>query len=145
MKNTLMIVIAFITFTLSGQNDMGKDKQFRQENRKNFTPEQKAELHSKKLTLELDLTDSQQKEIKKLLLDHKKQKSSNSEKRKDISVENKYEGKKTALDRRIIMKREFKKILTSKQYEKWESDQQKRKHPHKMRMLKHKKERKEKK
>ena len=145
MKNTLMIIIAFITFTLSGQNDIEKDKQFRQENRNNFTPEQKAELHSKKLTLELDLTDSQQKEIKKLLLDHKKQKSSNSEKRKDISVKNKYEGKKTALDRRIIMKREFKKILTSKQYEKWESDQQKRKHPHKMRMSKHKKERKEKK
>src|SRR5690554_4496803 len=119
MKNTLMIIIAFVTFTLSAQNEIGKDKQFRQENRKNFTPEQKAELHSKKLTLELDLTDSQQKEIKKLLLDHKKQKSSNSEKRKGISAENKYEGKKTALDRRIILKREFKKILTSEQYEKW--------------------------
>ena len=142
MKNTLMILIALVSFTMSAQNKIGEDKQFRQESKKNFTPEQKAELHSKKLTLELDLTDSQQKEIYQVLLKHKKEKSTYSKKGKEISSEEKYEAKKAAMNQRIALKREFKNVLTKEQYEKWERKKHKKNHPNKMKMQKNKKERK---
>lgn len=99
-----------------------------------LTPEQRTELHVKRLTLELDLNDNQQKEVEKLLLaDCKKR-----EQFKEVVKARKEEGKKPTkderfamqnqrLDNEIAMKREMKKILTPEQYEKFEKIKMERK------------------
>lgn len=128
MKNAMMIFMVLASFTITAQNKLSESKPHRQETKKNLTAAQKAELHSKKLTLELDLTDSQQKEIKQLFLGHKKDKSAYSKNRKEISSEEKFETKKENMDQRIALKRELKRILTKEQYEKWELKKQRKPH-----------------
>lgn len=140
MKNAMTIFMVLASFTITAQSKLSESKPHRQETKKNLTAEQKAELHSKKLTLELDLTDSQQKEIKQLFLDHKKDKSVYSKNRKEISSEEKFESKKANLDQRIALKRELQRILTKEQYEKWELKKQRKPHSKHKRGIKNKKE-----
>ncbi|MFL9844839.1 hypothetical protein [Flavobacterium rhizosphaerae] len=91
-----------------------------------LTAEQRTELQVKKLTLTLDLTDAQQKEIKKLMLDRSKKREAaiaafkaGREAGKKPSKDERFERKSHRLDEQIAMKREMKKILDAAQYEKF--------------------------
>ena len=94
-----------------------------------LTAEQRATLQTKHLTLVLDLTDSQQKQVQKLKLEQeelrqskraemKERREANDEKR--ISTEERYEHEVERLDQMIAFKAEMKSILNQSQYEKWE-------------------------
>lgn len=91
-----------------------------------FTPEQRSELQVKKLTLELDLNESQQKDIKAFITD----KNAKMETRKTAMKVMKEKGTKPTSDERFAMKskmldeqitnkKRMEKILNSKQLEKW--------------------------
>ena len=112
--------MALGSFAITAQNQTVDNNQLRKESRESFTPEQRAELRSKKMTLDLDLTDLQQKKVKQLILDLEKDKPTISKNKREIPSEEKYELKKNQMDRRIALKREFKKILSPEQFEKWE-------------------------
>ena len=92
---------------------------------KNGTTEQRAELHTKKMTLALDLNDSQQKKVKQVFLDMAKNKPARSN-MKEMTDQQKFEAKNAMLDRRIAMKRQLKEILTEEQLTKWEKSLQSR-------------------
>lgn len=119
MKKLALAVIAIIGLTVQAQDK----KMARQE----LTPEQRVELQVKKMTLDLDLNDKQQKEVKVLLTaQHKKmeeakakRKAAKAENRKPTSEE-RYAMKNKMLDEQIAFKADMKKILTEKQMEKWE-------------------------
>lgn len=130
MKNLLIILVLTSTLGLTAQNGISENKSQRKELRESFTPEQKAELFSKRITLQLDLSTSQQKQVKQLFLDLSKEKDNHSN-RKGMTSEDKFEQRNTQLDRRIAMKRELKQILTPKQFEKWEQSVSERKSHHK--------------
>lgn len=131
MKNLLIIFMALSSFGITAQNEAREKKEHRKELRENLTPEQRSELHSKKMTLDLDLTDLQQKKLKQLFLDLGKDKPTDSENKKDMTPEAKYAFKNAQMDRRIAMKREVKKILSPEQFEKWEKGASERRSHHK--------------
>ncbi len=96
---------------------------------KDMTPEQIATLQTKQMTLALDLTDAQQKEIQSLNLENalkRSEKKKEMKARKDsgetkkLTSEERYAMKTAMLDHQIAQKEKMKKILDKEQYEKWE-------------------------
>ncbi len=81
------------------------------------------EVQAKKMTLALDLTDKQEKQIVSVLENQRKAREENKltrEQRRELSQEKKEELHATMLDQRIALKREMKSILNEDQYTRWE-------------------------
>lgn len=120
-----MLVIAFLSLTISG---MAQDKK-KQMNAQHpeFTAQQQNELQVKKLTLELDLSAKQQKEISEII--EKQQikrealrteiKNKRAENKK-LTADEKFVLKRNMLDDKIAQKEQMKKVLNAEQLEKWE-------------------------
>ncbi len=115
--------MAITTLAITAQNKTPEQKQVRKEAKENYTPEQRAELQTKKMTLTLDLNESQQKKVKQVFLDNAKNKPARSENAKEMTDQQKFEAKNAMLDRRIVMKKQMKEILTEEQIVKWEKSQ----------------------
>ena len=103
-----------------------------------FTPEQQNQLMLKKMTLELDLTEAQQKEMTAFISGkmakkeaHKAEMKAMKEKGEKPTADQKYEMKNKMLDEQIVMKSRVQKILTPAQYEKWEKMKQNKKKEYK--------------
>lgn len=91
-----------------------------------FTPEQRSELQVKKLTLELDLNESQQKEMKVFIADkntkmaaHRTAMKAMKEKGTKPTSDERFAMKSKMLDEQIATKKRMQKILNEKQFEKW--------------------------
>ncbi len=103
-----------------------------QEGRKamsDLTPEQMADLQTKKMTLALDLTTAQQAQIKALNLEKAKTRKAKMEERKTMkeagerkkpTSDERYAMQNQRLDQMIAQKAEMKNILSDEQYTKWE-------------------------
>jgi hypothetical protein len=126
-----LVIVALALFTLNGiaQQD-GKNRKDRKEMRselRDMSPENIADLKSKKLTLHLDLSESQQKQVHNILLDEAKdmqkirseRQADNNEKERP-SKEERVEMQNNRLDKAIAIKRKMKTILTPEQYAKFE-------------------------
>jgi protein CpxP len=126
MKNLLMIAIVLFSITLTAQHKDGEGNNPRHhmgEKIKDLTPEHAAELRSKKMTLALDLNETQQKAVRDLELElakKRKAKLENLKDRKELSSEELFKIKAEALDDKIAAKNKMKSILTQEQFEKWE-------------------------
>ena len=106
--------------------------QEKKERREPLKPEQRVELRVKKMDLELDLNDKQQAEIQKLMLQRAKKvaefksqrkadKAISKEAAKKLTADERFAMRSKALDGRIAMKEEMKRILTAEQFAKWET------------------------
>jgi len=130
MKTWILAMAMMVGMAMSAQPGNRKFNDVRgygREHRENFTPEQRTELKVKKLTLALDLSDKQQKELQKLLLNAETQKvqfmakhKADREAGKKLTDDEKFSLKTIRLDNQIAMKREMKKILTAEQYASFE-------------------------
>ena len=71
MKKIVVIALALVTLNGMAQEKKQKrmDRGDRTELRNDMTPNDIADLKTKKLTLDLDLTDKQQKDVHKLILE----------------------------------------------------------------------------
>lgn len=127
----MLIAIAFLTLNATAQDKKNKKGQFN-----DLTAEEVATLKTKKLTLELDLTESQQAAVKALTLEEatyrESQKTARAEKKQDEDAkkptkEERYVMANERLDRQIAMKKQMKSILNAEQYEKWEASLSKKK------------------
>ena len=144
MKKLITLVL-LATISLSSYAQEKKDKQARHEGNlmEKFTPEQRNELMLKKMTLELDLNASQQKDMSKIIAEKSakreafmKDRKTRTEKPTSDEI---FKMKIKMLDEQIAMNGRMKKILTPEQFQKWNDM---KKHPrHGMR--KHEKIRKE--
>lgn len=123
MKKILIIVMSLATFAVNAQNKNSERKENHKESMANLTPEQRADLKTKKMTLALDLTASQQQKVKQLILKAENERPERPENWKEMTDTQKYEAKSAMLDRRIAMKKELKEILTEEQMTKWEVQQ----------------------
>lgn len=104
---------------------------------KDLTPEQMATLHTKKMTLALDLSDAQRAQLKELFTENAKARMAKMEARKTQresgemkkpTPEERYTMQNEHLDRLIAQKAEMKKILSKEQFEKWEKMEHSRRH-----------------
>ena len=132
MKKLLLIAIALITVNATAQ-ELKRERQNKGEHErvqqfKDFSPEEVATLQTKKMTLHLDLTDAQQKQIQAILLEQAKARKSKMEARKKMheeggekpSKEDRFNRANEQLDSRIALKSKMKNILSTEQFEKWE-------------------------
>ncbi len=110
-----------------------------------MTLEQRNQLHLKKMTLDLDLTASQQKEISKIIAEQgtKKEariterKANNDATKKLLTADEKFAKKSQILDEQILMKERMKKVLSADQYKKWDDMKRKSHNGIKKRMAYH--------
>lgn len=134
MKHLLLIAIAFVTIQTNAQ-DHKKDQQRNHiEMMKKLSPEDRASIRTKRMTLELDLNAAQQTQVKKILLQEATEKQQNIEsrqntkkgERKEVTQEDYVKHINNKLDHKIEMKSKMKKVLTPEQYKKWELASSKR-------------------
>lgn len=132
-----LIIIALALISIQGIAQEKKERQNREERThrmSNLTPEEAANLQTKKMTLHLDLNATQQKEIYAINLENAtkrkemmatfkaKKESGNIEKptkEERLAMEN------AKLDHKIATKSKMKSILNKEQFEKWEKAQEK--------------------
>lgn len=126
MKNLFVILLLSVGFMMNAQNHkkgkMEARKEMR-ENRSNYTPQQIAELQTKKMALELDLSEKQQNEINVVNLEMATKRKAVAENRKDkkeLTETEKFDSKSKMLDEKIELKKKMKNILNDDQYAKWE-------------------------
>ena len=87
-----------------------------------LTPQQRADLQTKRMVLQLELTEAQQKEIEKLNQAREIDRAKNrltEEERSALSQEQRFTHKNAQLDAQIAYEREVKKILSDEQFEKF--------------------------
>ena len=154
MKHIVLIAVALLTLNVTAQRPDGEhkkhDRKERRDKFKDFTAEEIATLQTKKMTLALDLSESQKNEIYKLNLETAKdrkekikareaQKAKN--KKTELSKDERYKLANERLDKQIAHKKALKNILSKEQFEKWEQTQQNRDKKKKaMKRRKHRKE-----
>ena len=92
------------------------------EKMKEMSPEQEATLWTKKMTLELDLNETQQDQMYALILEKAKAKSQHFKNlpKERLNEEQIFKMEVDRLDQKIAMKKALKSILTKKQFERWE-------------------------
>lgn len=133
MKKLLLIAIALITVSATAQ-ERKRERQKRGEHQivqqfKDFSPEEIATLQTKRMALELDLSEAQQKQIQTIHLEQAKARKTEMEtrekmredgKEKQPSKEDRFNRANRQLDSRIALKAKMKDILNKEQFEKWE-------------------------
>ncbi len=131
MKKVILLVVLMVGFTAMAQ----KGERGRKGDFKNMSAEQMATLQTKKMTLDLDLTEVQQNKVKALNLENAKKRKVKMEERKaqkdtserpKLTSDEQYAMKAERLDAAIVHKAELKKILSNEQFEKWEMHHKKR-------------------
>lgn len=99
----------------------------------NLSAENRATLMSKKMTLELDLSQEQQAKVYQLFLE-KTQKRKDSKRHKQetkLTKEMRFKTLNNRLDQKIAFKTEMKSILTKEQYTRWSKMNSKKGKPYK--------------
>lgn len=124
---TAVLLIGLSTFAQERGRHSGKEKL------EQMTPQQKNELRLKKLTLDLSLNASQQKEMGKIVAEMeakreslKNERSAKKEAGTNLTKDELFAMRSKVLDEKIATKARVKKILNANQFEKWEKMQDKR-------------------
>lgn len=136
MKNIVYALAIIFTLNVAAQEGTDQtDRRERKEMRKgkgqrfmqDLTPEQMAALQTKKLTLALDLSESQQQQILALATENAKARKAKMEARKakkekneKLTSDEKFAMMNERLDAQIAYKKSMKQILSAEQYERWE-------------------------
>ncbi len=150
MKKLVLIALAFATLQATAQGDKKREgnhqKQERIHKNSDFSPEEMATVRTKKMTLDLDLTEAQQRDIQKINLVKAKERQTKMKAHKKMrqnkksekpSKDERFNRMNERLDNQIAHKKQMKSILSKEQFEKFEK-MSKRKE---MKQRKHKKER----
>ncbi|WP_299800782.1 hypothetical protein [uncultured Maribacter sp.] len=124
MKKILMAILVMATISVTAQDHNMKGKRG---NMKDLSPEQAATLQTKKMTLALDLNESQQSKIKTILTEDatarkakmEERKANKEDVKKVLTADEKYAMQNERLDHQIARKEQMKSILNTDQYEKW--------------------------
>lgn len=128
MKKIAFIVLLGLSFTLHAQREKGKQHQ-----RSEYTPEQQAVLKTKKMALQLDLSEDQQD---KLITVNKSWAEKRVREREDFKAKFKdderpdsdarYQHQLQMLDNQMAYQKEVAKILNKDQYATWKEHQERR-------------------
>ena len=127
MKKLVLIAFALFSLTISAQPGSHYEKGHKKEmaeNSKDWSPEQRAVLATKKMTLALSLSEAQQHKIYPIHLEVSKERMAmraQKEKKEELSSDELFERKNAHLEKQIQLKQQFKSILTPEQFEKWEA------------------------
>lgn len=125
MKKLFIMALLLVGTTIIAQE---RNKRPQRIGMEQFTPEQQSQLMLKKMTLELDLNDSQQKEMSAVISDkiakkeaHKAEMKAMKEKGVRPTNDERFAKQMKMLDEQIATQKRMEKILNAKQFEKWTS------------------------
>lgn len=125
MKKWVLAALFSSSLLMAQQGQQG-----RSQNREPLSIEQRTEVQVKRMTLDLDLTEKQQEEVKALLLENAQQRQEHLKSRREklgnesnLTAEQRYQMQLAAIDQQIAMKESMKNILDEKQFERWEQNQ----------------------
>jgi hypothetical protein len=142
MKKLIIAALLVVGMTSFAQNKKEMGPRHHRDEMEKFTPEQRNQLMLKKMTLELDLNASQQKEMGKIIAEKSAKREARMKEMKANKVSNTkptsdemFARKNRMLDEQIAMKERMKKILNPEQYKKWDEMKAKRHHGMKNRMI----------
>ncbi|MDN3596358.1 hypothetical protein [Zunongwangia endophytica] len=126
MKKLCFLMMMLVSISSFAQQKESRRKQMKERAAMNMTAEEKAILKSKRLTLDLDLTEHQQKEFQKLYVNHAEEKHELKEDRKEAAKnsnlrEQSFEQMNARLDREIAFQQAMLEILSKEQYELWKA------------------------
>ena len=125
MKKLFVMALLLVGTTIIAQE---RDRKHQGNAMEQFTPEQKSQSMLKKMTLELDLNVTQQKEMSVIISDkiatiesHKAEMKAMKEKGVKPTNDERFAMRMKMLDEQIATKKRVEKILNAKQFEKWAS------------------------
>ncbi|MFT4831465.1 MAG: protein CpxP [Psychroserpens sp.] len=127
MKKVILLGLLMIGFIGLAQNERGEQRY--RENLEDLSPEQMATLQTKRMTLTLDLTEAQQKQLQKINLEQatsRKERMMEMKAKKESggmtkpTSEERYAIQTAKMDQKIAQKAKMKQIFSKEQYEKWE-------------------------
>lgn len=125
MKRLFVLALLLVGTTIIAQE---RNRKHQGNEMEQFTPQQKSQLMLKKMTLELDLNDSQQKEMSTIISEniakkeaHKGEMKAMKEKGVKPTNDERFAMHMKMLDEQIATKKRMEKILNAKQFEKWTS------------------------
>lgn len=132
MKKLGIIAIALITLQATAQEQKSAiSKQKIERISSDMSPEDIAQIQTKRMTLELDLDESQQKKVNALLLEEAKKRAEkkqafsktndNADAKAALTKDDRVKQMNERLDNQIAMKAKMKGILTPEQYTKWDN------------------------
>lgn len=120
MKKVFIIAVLAISLSSLAQDRKERHSKGAMEQ---MTPEQRNQLHVKKLTLDLDLNAKQQEQVAAIMAEQTAKREAIKAERKAKMEEakaNRFEMKNRMLDEQIEMKNKMKSILSVIQFSKWE-------------------------
>ena len=129
MKKVMMICLVLVSISLQAQSQgqsRSKHRKAIHEKMQELTPQQRAELKTKKLVLDLNLTKVQQSEIQKLNLEIEREREKMKPKKKkleELSNDEFFDRTSKMLDKKIATKKRLQSILTEEQFEKFQKSQ----------------------
>ena len=135
MKKLLIIAIALVTLQVTAQDKKENHRMKKFAAMQDMSAKDIAQLQTKRMTLDLDLTQAQQEKIGAMNLEKAKVRKEKMEAHKKTmenstaekpSKEARLKMMNERLDSQIAHKKEMKNILNAEQYEKWEQMQKKR-------------------
>jgi len=131
-KSMVFIALLLVSSVLVAQPGPRKEGH-KKDRMENLTPEQRSEIRTKKMTLLLNLTDSQQKTAQSIVLEEEIQREEFKkvrENKKSLSDEEKFNQMNARLDSQIKIKRKWQALLSEEQFERFEKSlmQKHRKH-----------------
>lgn len=125
MKKLFVLALLLVGTTIIAQE---RNRKHQGEKMEQFTPEQQSQLILKKMTLDLDLNDSQQKEMSAIISEKiakkelmKTEMKAKKEKGVKPTNDERFAMHIQLLDEQIATKKRMEKILNPKQFEKWDS------------------------
>lgn len=138
MKKLAITLVIILTVSLNG---FAQEPDQTRPERARMSTEQRNQLHLKRMTLELDLSLAQQKEMAIVIAEESAKRETRMSEmkkergiKKELTADEQFVRKNQMLDDQIARKAKMKKILNDKQFEKWEANGQKKQHKiHKMR------------
>ncbi|MET0760558.1 MAG: hypothetical protein ABWZ56_09070 [Flavobacterium sp.] len=124
MKRLIVAALLIVGITSFAQESKEKPQRTQMEQ---LNPEQRNQLRLKRLTLDLDLDASQQKEMSKIIAEQSAKREAAMAERKAIkdagkklTPDERFAKQNKMLDEKIAMKARMKKILNAEQFEKWD-------------------------
>jgi hypothetical protein len=127
MKKLIIAALLVVGMTSFAQDKKEIEKRHHRAEMEKFTPDQRNQLMIKKMTLELDLNASQQKEMGKIIAEKSakrearmKEMKANKDSNTKPTSDEMFARKNRMLDEQIAMKERMKKILSPEQYKKWD-------------------------
>ncbi|MEM9077538.1 MAG: hypothetical protein AAGC43_10880 [Bacteroidota bacterium] len=126
MKQLVVLMLALVSINAFAQRPEGPKRSMKA--MAELSVEQLATLRTKKLTLALDLSESQQAEIMKISLEEAEFKKAKHEElkikkengeRKKLTADERFEMVNARLDHKIAHQQKMKQVLNKEQYETW--------------------------